>query len=389
MSEISNAGAVQQSFSAENEIDDEIDEEIDSNKLMAYDIAVFYNTYNLSTLLKWWGTKLIVPDFQRPYVWTIKQASEFVDSMLRGLPVPSMFFYDDNDNSRLLVVDGQQRLRSLYAFISEGKFGGKPFKLTGNIHPDWIDKTYDELDDVARDRLDDALLNITVMRQLAPDDGQSAMYLAFQRINTGGISLRAQEIRMAVSYGPLAHYLDVVSKDPRFDQWKFLRTDAQRQNENYSPIQELLLKIWTFYFNCDQFYGSSTREMIDEFFSEQKDFDKPKRRKPKRRYYSQEAFDEVFRAVADDMFSLTAKDLSPYSKPTQTYLEAIWVGLAYRKIQLRKDINREELSDYIRNWRNTVGDELFSQLFQARRTSSVRSAFERIRAGIEYFSGDF
>ena len=93
-----------------------VDEEIDSNKLTAYDIAVFYNTYNLSTILKWWGGKLVVPDYQRSYVWNLKQASEFVDSMLRGLPIPSIFFYDDTENSRFLVVDGQQRLKSLYYF---------------------------------------------------------------------------------------------------------------------------------------------------------------------------------------------------------------------------------------------------------------------------------
>lgn len=367
----------------------EIDEEIDNNKLMAYDIAVFYNTYNLSTLLRWWGNKLIVPDFQRSYVWTQKQASEFVDSMLRGLPVPSMFFYDDKENAKLLVVDGQQRLRSLHAFIVEKTFAGKPFRLVGSIHPDWKEKTFDELADEEQERLYDALLNITVMRQLAPDDGQSAMYLAFQRINTGGRSLKAQEIRMAVSYGPLAQYLDALAKDPRFEQWSFLRTDLQRKNGNYSPVQELLLKIWAFYFSRDQFFGSSTRTMIDEFFSEQREFDQPKNRKLRYQYYAQADFDQVFQCVAEDMFALTEADLSPYTKPTQTYLEAIWVGLAYRKIQLGKEINRDALPAYIRGWKDAIGEKRFSELFQARRTSSIQSAFERIQAGIDYFSGDF
>ena len=58
---------MEDSFVMEDEVFDEDiqndpDEEIDNNKLMAYDIAVFYNTYNLSTLLKWWGNKLVVPN---------------------------------------------------------------------------------------------------------------------------------------------------------------------------------------------------------------------------------------------------------------------------------------------------------------------------------------
>ena len=372
-------------------IEDEydVDEEIDNNKLMAYDIAVFYNTYNLSTLLKWWGKKLVIPDFQRPYVWNMTKASEFVDSMLRGLPVPSMFFYDDSDNSRLLVVDGQQRLNSLCAYIETQSYFGKKFRLIGNIHPNWKGKTYDELNQEDKDRLDDSLMNITVMRQLAPDDGQSAMYLAFQRINTGGITLRAQEIRMAVSFGPLAKYLSELSIKTSLNKLMFLRSKSQRENENYSPIQELILKFWTYYFRYPDFSGSSTRAMLDDFFSEQKDFEKPVRRKQGKRYIRREEFEEAYEAVVEIIANLSEDVLSPYTKPTQTFLEAIWVGLTYRKLKLHKDIDEQRIPEIVQNWKSTMGEEKFSEMFQARRTSSIQSALARIRAGIDYFSGDF
>lgn len=372
----------------DEESDVDVDEIIDENKLMAYDIAVFYNTYNLSTIMKWWGKKLIVPDFQRSYVWKVKQASEFVDSMLRGLPVPSLFFYDDTDNNRLLVVDGQQRLRSLYSFIVKKEFAGKPFKLVGNIHPKWKGKTYDTLDEEDRDRLDDSLMNITVMRQLAPDDGQSAMYLAFQRVNTGGISLKAQEIRMAVSYGPFAKYIYNLAKDPRFDKWSFLRTREQKNNNNYAPIEELLLKFFAYYFCYPKFSGSSTRVLLDEFFDVQKDFDNPKRRIPEKNYYSEAQFQEVFDATFSIVTSLPLETLSPYKTPTQTFIESVWVGLTHRILVQKKDFSQEKLGEYISNWKNVIGEERFSELFQARRTSSTKSAFERIEAGIVYFSGD-
>ena len=373
----------------ELEFEQEVDEEIDDNKLMAYDIAVFYNTYNLSTLMKWWGKKLIVPDFQRSYVWGLKKASEFVDSILRGLPVPSFFFYDDSENARLLVVDGQQRLNSLYAYMVIKEFAGKPFRLKGNIHPNWSGKTYDELDEEDRDRLDDVLLNITVMRQLAPDDGQSAMYLAFQRINTGGQTLKAQEIRMAVSYGSLALLLNELAEKSCFVDWKFLRTEAQRNNHNYSPIQELILKFWTYYFCYPDFPGTSTRGMLDDFFSDQKEFTGAKKKKKSKKYYTRDEFVEAYNAVIDVISQLSEKDLSPFTRPTQTFLEAIWVGLTYRKLKLGKDINVEALPRYISEWKNAIGETRFKELFQARRTSSVSSAKERIKAGIDYFAGDF
>lgn len=365
------------------------DEEIDNNILTESDIAVFYNTYNLSTLLKWWNKKLVIPDFQRAYVWNIKKASEFVDSMLRGLPVPSMFFFDDTENNRLLVVDGQQRLHSLYAFIQEEQFSGKEFRLTGNIHPDWADRTFSELKEDDRERLSDALMNITVMRQLSTDAGQSAMYLAFQRINTGGITLSAQEIRMAVSYGELARKLYDLAKDSRFDKWAFLRTKAQRTNENYAPIQELILKFWTYYFRYPKFTGSSTRTLLDDFFDTQRDLDKPKKRKQEVTYYSWQTLMEAFDAAFDIVNGLPLDSIAPFSKPTQTFLEAIWVGLTHRKLRLNKSINLATLPSYISEWKNTIGEPEFTRLFQARRTSSTNSAFERIDAGISYFAGDF
>lgn len=372
----------------ENEEND-ADEEIDDNQLMAYDIAVFYNTYNLSTLMKWWGEKLIVPDFQRAYVWSLKQASEFVDSILRGLPVPSMFFYDDRDNSRYLVVDGQQRLNSLHAYIKDKKYAGEKFCLKGNIHPKWAGKSYEELEDEDKDRLEETLMNITLMRQLMPDDGQSAMYLAFQRINTGGRSLKAQEIRMAVSYGPLAKYIDELSRDQRFDKWDFLRTKSQRMNDDYSPIQEFLMKFFAYYLSYpDKFSGASTRSFLDDFFDRQKEFDKPKKKRQGVTYFSKQEFEKAFEAAFDIMISLDIKILAPYEKPTQTFLEAIWVGLTYRKLQVGKDVDVVKLESHIKEWKKKIGKDKFSELFQARRTSSLRSAKERIKEGIRYFEGE-
>lgn len=367
-----------------------VDEEIDNNQLTAYDIAVFYNTYNLSTLMKWWGKKLVVPEFQRAYVWKKKKASEFVDSVLRGLPVPSIFFYDDTDNNRLLVVDGQQRLKSLYSFIN-GEFHGKKFTLTGNIHPKWKGKPYNELDQEDRDRLDDTLLNITVMRQLAPDDGQSSMYLAFQRINTGGETLNAQEIRMAVSYGPFAKLIYDLANDKRFDKWGFLKTKEQQQNNNNAIIQELILKFFAYYLCYPEYEGNSTRTVLDKFFSEQKDFNdvNPKRKKPDVHYYTEKELRSIFECAFEELHSLDSEDFTPYTRPARILMESIWVGLTYRKLKLGKTIAVDRLKKHVGNWESTIGEGRYSKLFQTRRTTSMKETKERIKEAIDYFSGDF
>src|SRR3989304_6490807 len=58
---------------------------------------------------------IFVPPFQRGYVWNINQASRFIESLLLGLPVPGIFLSKDDDR-KLLVIDGQQRLVTLARF---------------------------------------------------------------------------------------------------------------------------------------------------------------------------------------------------------------------------------------------------------------------------------
>lgn len=73
---------------------------------------------------------ILIPEFQRNYVWTLKQASRFIESLLLGLPVPGIFLSKEQESQKLLVVDGQQRLKTLL-FFYDGIFNGKEFLLKG------------------------------------------------------------------------------------------------------------------------------------------------------------------------------------------------------------------------------------------------------------------
>jgi uncharacterized protein with ParB-like and HNH nuclease domain len=101
----------------------------------------------------WKDKSIIIPDFQRDYVWSINQASLLIESFLIGLPVPQVFFYVDGDN-RNLVIDGQQRLLTVFYYF-EGFFGkenekGKRqvFRLLGlNEKNPFHNKTFEQLDE--------------------------------------------------------------------------------------------------------------------------------------------------------------------------------------------------------------------------------------------------
>ncbi len=172
-----------------------------------YDITSFGADYDADGLVK----RLIrgdifIPHFQRDYVWSLKDASRFIESLLLGLPVPGIFLAKDSETNKLLVIDGQQRLKSLRYFF-EGHFNPKEgdstkrvFRLK-NVQKQFDGKTYATLEEKDRIELNDSIIHATVIKQDSPSDGDTSIYHVFERLNTGGRKLTGQEIRHAVYYG--------------------------------------------------------------------------------------------------------------------------------------------------------------------------------------------
>lgn len=148
-----------------------------------------------------------VPPFQRAFVWNMRQSSKFIESLLIGLPVPGIFVFRQKESNRHLIVDGQQRLKSLTYFY-RGLFHDtdRAFRLA-DVQPQWDGKTYETLDDADRRRLDDSILHTTIFRQESPEDSDTSVYEVFERINTGGVKLSAQEIRVCVNFGFASSFL--------------------------------------------------------------------------------------------------------------------------------------------------------------------------------------
>lgn len=200
-----------------------------------------------------------VPSFQRGYVWTIKQASKFIESLLLGLPVPGIFLSKEQPTQKLLVVDGQQRLRSLQYFY-EGTFvDNKEFKLKG-VHRDLENQTYQSLNAEARRRLDNSILHATIFRQDEPSDDQSSVYQIFERLNTGGTQLQPQEIRACIYDGP---FNDLLRELNHYPAWRSV----------YGPInsrmrdQELILRFLAFYFRDDK-YKSPLKSFLNKYMAD-------------------------------------------------------------------------------------------------------------------------
>lgn len=204
-----------------NEFDDlETIEENDDEPYVEFDISVSPSDPTLESMAtKIESGDMIVPFYQRRFVWNIQQASKLIESFLMGLPVPQVFLYV-NDDDQLEIIDGQQRIMSVKYFF-EGYFGEEDnrgrrqrFKLKGlSEMSQYNGKTFDDLEEREKRRLRNSTLRAINIKQLTPDDNYNSVFHIFERLNTGGTALRPQEIRNAVYRGKIVGELQELNED--------------------------------------------------------------------------------------------------------------------------------------------------------------------------------
>lgn len=147
--------------------------------------------------------ELVKPELQRKYVWDRTEASRFIESILLGLPVPSIFLAQAG--SQKLIVDGYQRIMTVYDYVKRGVFSadGKAFKLSNSekINRRWRNKSFAELSVDDQRKIRSTTIHAIVFEQKKPENDDTSLYQIFERINTSGRSLTPQEIRNCVYQG--------------------------------------------------------------------------------------------------------------------------------------------------------------------------------------------
>jgi hypothetical protein len=159
------------------------------------------------------GHLRLQPEFQRELVWPDEKQIKLVESVLARIPLPVIYFSDDGETFD--VVDGQQRLTTLFAFV-EGRFAerqapeairrkghaqseGRAFALRKlTLLTKLEGKTFDTLDPKARRSFEETQL---VCYVLPPSTSAEAKFQIFGRLNEGGVPLNFQELRNALFRG--------------------------------------------------------------------------------------------------------------------------------------------------------------------------------------------
>jgi len=145
------------------------------------------------------------PEYQRRLRWTPTQKSKLIESLLLNIPVPPVFFYE-SEAARYEVMDGQQRLNTIRDFF-EGGFALSGLKVLTPLNG----LRYPKASPRVKRTLDRANLSAIVLLMESeserPNQGKLSLTdirrLVFDRLNTGGMKLNAQELRNAQNPGPL------------------------------------------------------------------------------------------------------------------------------------------------------------------------------------------
>ena len=259
-------------MSTDEQVDD-IDESLEATPY-DYSISSYGADYPVDSLVKRIASGDIVvpyfsraPDdrsdavgFQRDFVWPRSTSDRFIESLLLGLPVPGIFLVREQ-SGRLLVLDGLQRLHTLSSFYT-GSIEDQEYRLR-YVEDRFRGQSYHDLDPEDRRRLDDSIIHATVIRQDVPTDDQSSVYMVFERLNTGGMNLQPQEIRVALYHGEFVRVLKELNERPA---WRRL----YRKRSRHFKDMEMILRFFALHYDGAR-YQSPMKEFLNRYMAGNRD----------------------------------------------------------------------------------------------------------------------
>jgi hypothetical protein len=148
-----------------------------------------------------------VPAYQREFVWDHNRKSRFIESLLMGLPIPFIFFWE-MPSGKLEIVDGSQRLRTLEEFLLGDLRLGQLEQLT------YVSEfQFGDLPVSRQRKIRNRSIRGIVLNEHADE---AARFDMFERINTGSMIAQPAELRRGALAGPFMDLVIELSVDPYF-----------------------------------------------------------------------------------------------------------------------------------------------------------------------------
>jgi hypothetical protein len=213
------------------------------------------------------GNILLNPRFQRRDAWTKIRKSQFVESILLGLPIPQIVLAESlDDPGRFVVLDGKQRLITLMQFVGEGgESDNNKFSLRGLEVLDHLNGlTFDQFsNDPALATYLRQFSNYSVRSSIVRNWGDPALLdTIFVRLNSNSVQLSPQELRQALNPGPFSDFID----DSSANSLGLKSLLGIKKPDFRMRDAEILLRLLAFSFNVGQ-YSGNMRAFLDDFAS--------------------------------------------------------------------------------------------------------------------------
>ena len=142
------------------------------------------------------GTYILNPDFQRDFLWDVPTQSKLIESILMRIPLPVLYLAE-NDDGKVVVVDGLQRLSTFQRFLAD--------ELTLRL-PDRADldgQRFSDLPEKLQNRVEDCSLTLYSIDSKVPERARLDI---FDRVNSG-VPLTRQQMRNCLYMGQATRFL--------------------------------------------------------------------------------------------------------------------------------------------------------------------------------------
>lgn len=258
---------VEENVISKDDLDDYPDEalELEENKrTLVIDksdptVASLIDKYNR-------GKLLLQPEYQRKYVMKPPVASRLIESMMLGIPLPIVYFAEEEDGS-WSVIDGQQRLTSIISFVL-GKFiyDGKDFKLSSlEVMKELNRKSFKDIPGDLQEKIMDTPIRSFIIKKESNDD---IKFEIFERLNTGSTPLNEDEIRNTVYRGKYMQLLKELEENEVFD-----RIVNKPNFKNRMLYRGMILRFFAFYENTYLNYKPNMKQFCNKHIKKFRNMD--------------------------------------------------------------------------------------------------------------------
>jgi uncharacterized protein with ParB-like and HNH nuclease domain len=328
---------------------------------------------------------LIKPTLQRNYVWKLDEASRLIDSILLGLPIPSIFLAKKNEQQ--LIIDGYQRIKTVYDYV-KGIFSqnNKVFKLSNSIiiNERWRGKAFSELSDDEQRRIKNTTIHAIIFEQKKPNN-DTGMFQIFERINTSGRTLSSQEIRNCVYHGRFNDLLIELNKNTDWRELLNCKEDIRMLD------MENILRFFaiTDIENTDFYLKNQIilKKFLNEYMSQNSNIDDNQYEKLK------STFEKIMHIININLGSIAFNNLSFKNNPEEIYseiyvpkfhptiFEAVSAAFLYASKHL--DFSTYNFSEIKDKHIKLLNNEEFKDAISTR-TTKIENIKKRITLATEY-----